>query len=108
MRYGRAIKVARAAAGLTQAQLADRLTVGQSHLSLIEAERRNPSLEVLQEIATALDVPVHLLTLLASEPEDLDDPKNAGRVTEVARALLRLLTSAGEQPSLPLEKKESA
>jgi transcriptional regulator with XRE-family HTH domain len=108
MRYGRAIKIARTAYGLTQAQLAERLSVGQSHLSLIEAERRKPSLEVLEEIAGALEVPVHLLTLLASDPQEIDNPKNAEQIAEVARTFLRLLVSAGEQPTLPLEKKKSA
>jgi transcriptional regulator with XRE-family HTH domain len=109
MKYGRAIKIVRTAHGLTQAQLADRLSVGASHLSLIEAGKRTPSLDVLQEIAVALVVPLHLLTLLASNPSEFDSPENAARVTEVAKTLLHLLSSSGEQPTLPLKKaKKSA
>jgi transcriptional regulator with XRE-family HTH domain len=108
MRYGRAIKLVRTAYGLTQAQLAERLSVGASHLSLIEAERRKPSLEVLEEIANALGVPVHLLALLASDAYEIDDPKNAEQIAEVARTLLRLLVSADKQPTLPIRKKKSA
>lgn len=103
MHYGRAIRIVRTAYGLSKAQLADRLSIGASHLSLIEAEKRQPSLRVLDEISTVLHVPPHLLTLLASDPGDLEDPKNAEQVSELARSLVRLLVAAGEQPTLPIE-----
>jgi hypothetical protein len=60
--------------------------------------------DVLDEISTVLRIPPHLLTLLASEPGDLDDPKNAEQVAELARSLVRVLIAAGEQPSLPMAK----
>ena len=94
MNFGRAIRIVRTAQGLTKAQLAERLTIGASYLSLIEAEKRKPSLQVLEEISTALLVPPHLLTLLASDAGDLDDPKNARHVAELAHSLVRLLVSA--------------
>ena len=103
MNYGLAIRIVRTARGLTKAQLAQRLSIGASYLSLIEAEKREPSLKVLEEISTALHVPPHLLALLASDPGDLDDPKNAERIAELARSLVRLLVS-GNQPLLPMEK----
>ena len=49
MNYGKAIKIVRTAHGLTQAELTERLSIGPSHLSLIEAGRRQPSLRVLGE-----------------------------------------------------------
>ena len=103
MHYGRAIRIVRTAYGLSKAQLAKRLSIGASHLSLIEAGKRQPSLRVLGEISTVLQVPPHLLTLLASNPGDLDDPKNADQIADLARSLVRLLVSAGEQPTLPIE-----
>lgn len=102
MNYGRAIRIARTAYGLTQGELADRLSVGASHLSLIESGKRQPSLRVLKEISAGLEVPLHLLTLLASDPSEFEDPKNADQVVDVAKRLLRLLASTGEQPSLPV------
>lgn len=104
MNYGRAIRIARTTFGLTQGELAARVSVGASHLSLIESGKRQPSLKVLNEISAALEVPVHLLTLLASGPRELEDPKNAAQVAEVANRLLRLLASSAEQPSLPMER----
>jgi transcriptional regulator with XRE-family HTH domain len=104
MNYGRAIKIVRTAYGLSQAELAKRLSVGPSQLSLIEKNKRQPSVRVLQEVSTALQVPLHLLMLLASRPEDLDDKADPKQVAEVARALLNLLIRAGEQQGLPLEQ----
>jgi transcriptional regulator with XRE-family HTH domain len=108
MDYGRAIRIVRTARGLSQAQLADRLSVGTSHVSLLEAGKRRPSVELLDELATALTVPPHLLTLLASDSEDIENPANAEEIARLAKALLRVLVSGDEQPTLPLKKKKSA
>jgi transcriptional regulator with XRE-family HTH domain len=107
MKYGRAIKIVRAAYGLSQSALAERLSIGPSQLSLIEANKRQPSVRVLHEVSAALDVPPHLLTLLASTPEDLDENSDPKHVTEVARALLRLLVTVGEQRTLPMKKDQT-
>ena len=108
MDYGKAIRICRTAHGLSQAQLVERLSIGKSQLSLIESGRRQPSLKVLADISIALGVPAHLLTLLASDPEDLEVPGNSKEVGELARALLRLLVSAGQQPILPMKAKSEA
>lgn len=44
--------------GLTQAQLAEKLNVQQSMISMIENEERNPSVNVLLKLAAALGVTV--------------------------------------------------
>ena len=93
MEYGRAIRVVRSAHGLSQRQLADRIGVSPSHLSLIESGKRDPSLKLLEEIAGGLAVPMHLLTLLASDVGDIDDPKHAEQIDGVAKALLRVLVA---------------
>ena len=102
MDYGRAIRIVRNARGLSQADLAKRLTVGASHLSLIEAGKRQPSVGLLREVATSLNIPPHLMTLLASSASDLERPENSKDVAELAQSLLRLLLS-NEQPTLPLK-----
>jgi transcriptional regulator with XRE-family HTH domain len=108
MNYGRAIRIVRTAYGLSQAQLAERLSIGTSHLSLLEAGKRQPSVQVLEEVSTVLNVPPHLLTLLASEPSDIDNPKNAEEIARLAQALLRVLVSGGKQQTLPLKTKKTA
>ncbi len=98
MDYGRALRVVRSAHGLTQRQLADRIGISASHLSLVESGKRDPSLKVLQEISATLAVPMHLLTLLASDVGDVDDPENADRIADTAKALLRVLVTEGLAP----------
>lgn len=97
MNYGRAIKIVRTASGLSQVALAERLSIGTSQLSLIEAGKRQPSLKVIHEIAEAIKVPPHLITLLASGSKNLKEGVEAKDVEDLANALLRVLTIAGEQ-----------
>lgn len=51
---GRRIKVRRVELGMTQAELAQKLSVGQSNLSYIERGERDVSVSLLAEIAQAL------------------------------------------------------
>lgn len=53
-RVGRRIKVRRVELGMTQAELAQKLSVGQSNLSYIERGERDVSVSLLDEIAKAL------------------------------------------------------
>jgi transcriptional regulator with XRE-family HTH domain len=103
MDYGKAIRMVRTAYGLTQAELAERLSIGKSQLSLIESGSRQPSLQVLDEVSIALNIPPHLLTLLASERKDLDKVEDEKALADLATALLKLLASTGEQRLLPLK-----
>ena len=52
---GRRIKVRRVELGLTQGQLAHKLSVGQSNLSYIEKGKRDIGVTLLAEIAQALE-----------------------------------------------------
>lgn len=51
---GRRIRVRRVELGMTQAELADQISVGQSNLSYIERGERDVSISLLDEIAKAL------------------------------------------------------
>lgn len=91
--YGKAFRIVRAAFGLKQAELAERLPITASHLSLIEAGKRQPSLAVIDAFAGAVGVPSALVSVLASSSEELvvgDDDT----FTDLAKALLRLLVAA--------------
>ncbi|WP_213974945.1 helix-turn-helix domain-containing protein [Tepidanaerobacter acetatoxydans] len=52
------IKKARKKVGLTQLQLAKKVGINREYLSRIENNHSNPSLELLREIANALEVSV--------------------------------------------------
>lgn len=91
--YAKAFRVVRAAFGLKQAELADRLPITASQLSLIEAGKRQPSLKLLDALAQALGIPSALITLLASSQGEVESADEA-TVSDLAKSLLRLLVSA--------------
>lgn len=71
MNYGKAIRTIRSAKNLEQKDLARMAKLNASYISLIESNRRAPSSTALEALARALHVPLYLLMLLASDPEDL-------------------------------------
>ena len=58
---GQRVKEAREAAGLTQAELADRSGIPQSHISRIENAVHSPSRKTLERIAEALGIELKIL-----------------------------------------------
>jgi len=61
MSVGRAIKFARVAAGIRQKDLADRLDVSPNYLSLVENDKREPSMSFLRNLADEMAIPLGLL-----------------------------------------------
>jgi transcriptional regulator with XRE-family HTH domain len=61
MSVGRAVKFARVAAGIRQKDLADRLDVSPSYLSLVENDKREPSISFLRNLADEMAIPLGLL-----------------------------------------------
>ena len=70
--YGRAFRIIRAAFGLRQSELAERMPVTASQLSLIESGKRQPSLRVVNGLANAVGVPVALISILAASPGEVE------------------------------------
>jgi len=95
MKYGKAIRVVRTARGVTQKGLAERASLDQSHISMIERGVREPSVATLEAVSVALGVPLYLLILLASETEDLKgiSEEQAG---VIGRQLLEIVVHASE------------
>lgn len=90
MNYARAIRIARAAHGLSQKDLATRAAMDPSYVSLLEAGERQPSARTLQRIARALKIPVPLLMLLGSEKKELRGIKE-DQAAVIGRYLLDIL-----------------
>ena len=86
MNYAKAIRTLRGSRGLQQKDLASRLGLDPSYVSLLERGKRTPSTEVLQSLAEVFAVPVYLVMLLASEENDLRgvDPRFAGELSKHA------------------------
>src|ERR1700691_164556 len=95
MNYGKAIRIARSIANISQGTLADRSDLDRSYLSLIESEKRKPTVETLQNISRALRIPFHLLTLLATEKRDAAHI-NEEQVLGLAKQLTQLLLEDSE------------
>ena len=94
--YGRAIRTIRAARQLSQKQLAERACISASYISLVESGSRTPSPDVISTISRVLEVPVFLLSLFASDSEDLDGiGVNEGR--DLASHLLNVLMADAKQ-----------
>jgi len=100
--YGKAFRIIRAAFGLKQSELAGRMPITASQLSLIEAGKRQPSVRVVNALAVAVGVPTALVSLLASAPQDVES-KSDDDLSDLARALLRLLVTAKEEPQQALK-----
>lgn len=56
--FGQAIKAARKAKGISRNQLADKLNIAPRYIASIENSGQHPSLQILYEIVTFLDVSV--------------------------------------------------
>jgi transcriptional regulator with XRE-family HTH domain len=100
MNLGRAIKLCRSQRELKQQALADKAGLSVSYLSLLEQNKRDPSLSTVKELANALDVPFSVLMFLAADKEDLSglDPELAEKLAFSALTLLR--ESNGDQKTL--------
>jgi transcriptional regulator with XRE-family HTH domain len=103
--YGKAFRIIRAAYGLRQSELAERVPITASQLSLIEAGKRQPSLRVVDGLARAVGMPAAFVSLLASTVEDVES-KSAEEISDLARALLRQLISAKEEPQRSLDFRQ--
>ena len=99
--YAKAFRIIRAAFGLKQSDLAARMPITASQLSLIEAGKRQPSLRVVNGLANAVGVPAALISLLASTADNVQSKPDA-EISDLARALLRLLVAAKVDPQRAL------
>ncbi|MCP4547137.1 MAG: helix-turn-helix transcriptional regulator [bacterium] len=90
MDFSRSIRLARAARGMSQRDLATATELDSSYISLIEAGKRVPSMVVLEKVAEALRIPLYLFVLLGSEPEDLRGAPPE-KINELARHLLNAI-----------------
>lgn len=91
MNVGQAIKMCRTRRGVSQTDLAHRADLSVSYLSMLENNKRDPTLSTLTKIAHSLNMPIGILFFLAAERDELGgiDKELAG---ELARTALELLS----------------
>ncbi|WP_033535564.1 helix-turn-helix domain-containing protein [Bordetella trematum] len=92
MNIGQAIKMCRTRRGASQSELAQQADCSVSYLSMLENNKRDPTLSTLTKIAQALRVPVGILFFLAAEGNELSgmDKTLQG---DLARTALELLNA---------------
>ena len=73
MNYGKALRIARAIAGVKQSELARKAKVSHSYISLIEKGARKPSTRAIAKMCRGLHIPEPLFAILAAEKADVKD-----------------------------------
>ncbi len=73
MNVGQAIRLCRTQRGASQSAIANRANCSVSYLSMLENNKRDPTLSTVTKIAEALHVPVGLLFMLAADQNELGD-----------------------------------
>lgn len=100
MTLGRAIKLFRVNSGLKQKELAHELGVSANYLSLVENDKREPSISFLKDLAKTINVPVGVLLLdVGTDTSYLTEEENSifFRIQELVLEIERLRASRRAQ-----------
>lgn len=73
MQIGSVIRKCRKLKGMTQLQLSNSSNISESYLSLIEQDKRQPTLSNLESIANTLQIPISILVFLADEQDSISE-----------------------------------
>jgi transcriptional regulator with XRE-family HTH domain len=92
MNFGKALRIVRSAKNISQKQLSKKTDLDPSYISLLEKSKRTPTIETLQKIVKALDIPLHLFFLLASDKDQIKST-SSNKKRDIAEILLNLLLS---------------
>lgn len=75
MRIGSIIKTERKNRGLSQKQLADHCSITVTYLSLIENDKKEPTVSLLRTLAENLHLPLPILLFMSLDDEDIPESK---------------------------------
>lgn len=91
MEIGHALKVCRSARNISLDELAERVSLSQSYLSMIESGKRLPTLPSIEKIAKGLEIPLPIVLFLAAEKDELSglDEETIRRLSDAALAVVR-------------------
>jgi transcriptional regulator with XRE-family HTH domain len=96
MNLGDAIRLVRTARRITQSSLGKQIGVSNNFISLIEANKKMPSLDVLQRIAEALEVPSGLFLLWTESTNPKISVDKIQRLRELMLDLQTLYLNGGD------------
>jgi len=75
MDLGKAIHTVRKKKNLSQSKFSKLLDINQSYLSLIENNKKNPSIKLLEKVSSKTDLPLPILLFFSLSEEDVKDEK---------------------------------
>jgi len=87
---GKTIRILRVARDLSQGKLAREIQVSPGYLSLVERDKREPSLGFLKKLASYFNVPVGFLLLEGSDTRKFS-PDQRRLLNEIRRTLMDYL-----------------
>lgn len=99
MTLGNAIKLIRTARGLTQREVAHDVEVSANYLSLIESDKREPSLSFLNRLAGKLGVPVAMLFVFQGEPRPGVAASDVDKLRDMLLKIDRIVTEGKDRTS---------
>lgn len=76
MNLGKTIKKIRTVRGINQEALSNFCGITQAYLSLIENNKKEPTLNTLEKIALGLEIPLSVLIYLSTSESDINIKKN--------------------------------
>ncbi|MBK8455326.1 MAG: helix-turn-helix transcriptional regulator [Thiofilum sp.] len=85
------IKLCRTARGLSQTELAEKVGVSTSYISLIEQGKRDISMSMLSNLAKGLDAPVEILLFMAADKDQIRN-LDSQLADDISMAILDLLS----------------
>jgi transcriptional regulator with XRE-family HTH domain len=94
---GNAIKLIRTARGIRQRDLALKLKISPNYLSLIESDKREPSLAFLNRLATEFRVPIAMLFMFQSEPIPGVESSDVEKLKELLLKIDRIAVNKTEK-----------
>lgn len=99
MNLGTTIRICRQQRGLSQSALAQASGVSVSHLSLLEHDKREPSLQTIEAIARVLEIPIGILLFLAAKADDVSE-LTAVQIDQLTQSIYGLLDGISRQKAL--------
>lgn len=75
MKIGSIIKTERKKKGLSQKQLANHCSITVTYLSLIENDKKEPTVSLLRTLAENLNLPLPILLFMSLDDEDIPESK---------------------------------
>ena len=100
---GRALKLIRTYHDLTQSELAGQLGVSNSHISEVESEKKNPTIELLQKYSSNFDIPLSSILFFS---ENLENKAVDNLRISLARKVVAILEWNENRHAVKEEKRK--